>query len=143
MDLNTHSIIRKYIASNAFGKLIGMDFFIEEKGKVSYTVRVSESLLATPRAIHGGVIASLCDGALGIAALSSVCELQQVVATIEMNIKYLKPALLGDTLTAQGLVVSQGKRILVSEVKVYNQDQVLISIGTGTFNAYPAEKAGY
>jgi len=99
--------------------------------------------LATPKAVHGGLIATLCDGALGIAALSTVVEDNKVVATIEMNIKYLKPAFEGEEIVAKAIVISAGKRIIVSTCEVFNQNQELIAIASGTFNAYPKEKAGY
>ena len=54
----------------------------------------------------------------------------------------MKPAKLGATIIAKSEVISKGNRILVSEVKVYDGNQ-LIATGSGTFNAYPKEKAGY
>lgn len=142
MDLNQHLTIVAYNAHNAFGDLIDMSFNIVEPGKVSYFVKISKELLATPLAAHGGVIASLMDGALGIAALSIVCEDGKVVSTIEFSTRFLKPVLLDDVLEARALVISRGKRILVSEAKIYNQHGELVATGNGTFNAYPKEKAG-
>ena len=80
--------------------------------------------------------------ALGIAALSMVCEDGKVVSTIEFSTRFLKPVLLDDTLEAKAVIISKGKRILVSEAKIYNQHGELIATGNGTFNAYPKEKAG-
>lgn len=141
--LNTHPLIVKYNNSNRFGDLLGIEFTILDKGKVEYTVQINTDLLATEIAAHGGLIATLCDGALGIAALSCVVEDNNVVATVEMGVKYLKPVLLNDQLQAKGEVIKAGKRILFSEAKVYNQRNELVATATGTFNAYPSEKAGY
>ncbi len=115
--LNSNELILKYNESNSFGDLLGISFLILEKGKVEYHAKIKADHLATPKASHGGLIATLCDGALGIAALSCVVENHQVVATIEMNIKYLKPAFEGDELIAKAEVISAGKRILVSQRK--------------------------
>jgi len=136
-------LIQAYIRNNAFGRLLGMDFHIPAAGKVVYTIEIMPEHLATPLAAHGGLIASLIDGALGIAALSSVCLDGKIVSTIEMGLKFLAPARAGDVLTAHGQIVSKGNRILFSEAKIYNQQEQLIAIGNGTFNAYPMEKAGY
>ncbi len=141
--LNSNDLILKYNESNNFGDLLGISFQILEKGKVEYKAKIKKEHLATIKAVHGGLIASLCDGALGIAALSCVVENQQVVATIEMNIKYLKPAFEGDELIAKAEVISAGKRILVSECKIFNQKNEIIAVSSGIFNAYPKEKAGY
>lgn len=141
--LNSNYLIQKYKQSNKFGDLLDISFEIIEKGKVEYHVVIGEKLLATPNAAHGGLIATLCDGALGIAALSCVVEDDKVVATVEMNIKYLKPVFLNDKIIAKAEVIQGGKRLLFSEAKVYNQKNELIASASGTFNAYPKEKAGY
>lgn len=141
--LNSNHLILKYNQSNKFGDLVAVSFEIIEKGKVEYYLEITENSLATPNVAHGGLIATLCDGALGIAALSCVVEDEKVVATVEMNIKYLKAVFLGDKLIAKADVISSGKRLLFSECKVFNQKNELIASASGTFNAYPAEKAGY
>ena len=142
MNLNQHPTILAYNAHNAFGEVLNMHFDILEPGKVIYSVQITKELLATPLAAHGGVIASLMDGALGIAALSLVCEDGKVVSTIEFSTRFLKPVLLNDKLEAKSEIISRGKRILVSEAKIFNQKGELIAVGNGTFNAYPKEKAG-
>lgn len=141
--LNSNILIQQYNETNNFGEFLGISFQILEKGKVDYFAKIEQNLLATPKAVHGGLIATLCDGALGIAALSTVVEDNKVVATIEMNIKYLKPAFEGEEIVAKAIVISAGKRIIVSTCEVFNQNQELIAIASGTFNAYPKEKAGY
>jgi uncharacterized protein (TIGR00369 family) len=141
--LNSNEIIQQYISSNNFGEFLEIHFEILKNGEVNYFGSIEKKFLATPSAVHGGLIATLCDGALGIAALSTVVEDNKVVATIEMNVKYLKPAFEGDQIIAHAKVISAGKRIIVSNCEVKNQNNVLIAIASGTFNAYPKEKAGY
>jgi len=140
--LQDHFLIRSYIESNHFGKNLGMEFNILAEGKVEYQMKITEEHLATPVASHGGAVAAFMDAALGVASLSIVCESLRVVSTIEMNIRFLRPALLGNLLTAKAEVISAGKRIIVAEAKIYNQDNELVASGSGTFNAYPMEKAG-
>ena len=142
-QLNTNEIIQLYDKTNNFGNFLGIHFDILEKGNVEYFASIDKQLLATPKAVHGGFLATLCDGALGIAALSTVVEENKIVATIEMTIKYLKPAFEGDEIVAKAKVVSQGKRIIFSTCEVFNQNNELIAIANGTFNAYPKEKAGF
>jgi uncharacterized protein (TIGR00369 family) len=136
-------LIEKYNNSNRFGELLGMSYQIKSPGCVEYELTILPKHLATPIASHGGVVASLVDAALGVACLSLVFPEGKVVSTIEFAIKYLKPVFLGDVILAKAQVISKGKRILVSEVKVYNQANELVASASGTFNAYPKEKAGY
>jgi uncharacterized protein (TIGR00369 family) len=142
-DLQNHPLIQKYIEYNQFGLLLGMNFSILSSGMVSYQLQIEAKHLATPIAAHGGAIAGLMDAALGVAALSLVCEQQKVVSTLEMNTRFHHPAYERDVLTATTNVLSAGNRILVVEAKIVNQQQQLIASGSGTFNAYPMEKAGF
>lgn len=141
-ELQNHPLIQKYIEFNQFGKLIGMNFIVLSSGQIEYFLTIEAKHLATPKAAHGGVVASLIDAALGVAGLSAVCEHEKVVSTLQMSTHFLMPALLGDSLIAKAKVISQGNRILVIEAKVYNHKNQLIASGSGTFNAYPKEKAG-
>jgi uncharacterized protein (TIGR00369 family) len=142
-DLLLHPLLLKYNELNHFGQLIGMNYKIHEPGNLSYFLDVTEPLLATPTALHGGVIAAFCDAILGVGALSLVCQQNKVVSTVEMKVSFISPALLGDRLTGTSRVIKAGNRLIFMEAQIYNQDNVLIATSSGTFNAYPAEKAGY
>lgn len=142
VNLNIHPTVLAYNSFNNFAKLVGMSYEILSEGNVKYSIAISNELLATPLAAHGGIIASLLDACLGVTALSTVCQDDKVVSTIEFSTRFFKPALENDVLTAIGITLSKGKRIISCEAKVYNQHQILVAVGNGTFNAYPKEKAG-
>jgi len=134
-------ILEVYNKYNNFGRLLKFDYKEIKIGEIDYYLKVSEELLATKTAAHGGAIAGFMDAILGVASLSKAKEEDKVVATIEFKINYLKPAFLGDNLKGEGRVVSSGKRIISTEGKIYNQNNELIATGWGTFNAYPFEKS--
>jgi uncharacterized protein (TIGR00369 family) len=139
------NIIEQYIKDNHFGKILGMHFNIIEPGLVHYFLTITEAHLSTPRATHGGVIAAMMDGVLGVAALSKTVAENKIVSTVEFKINYLSPSLLGDELMGIGKIDSSGKRIIVTsgDIVCTNRNNVLIAKAMGTFNAYPVEKAGY
>lgn len=138
-------LIEKYIHDNHFGRLLGMEFRIVSDGLVEYTLSVNEHHLATPHAAHGGLIAALVDAALGVAGLSAVHMENKVVSTVEYKTNFMSPALLNDKLVATARVEQKGKRLLIvsCDVVAQNRNSILIAKALGTFNAYPAEKAGY
>ncbi len=142
-ELLNHPIVQGYINANNFGVLLNMNFELIEPGVIKYTMPIEENHLATPIAAHGGSICALMDATMGVCALSKVIAEYKVVSTLEMKISFIAPALLGDTLSAEANVVKAGKRIIFSEGKIVNQNGKLIATATGTFNAYPAEKAGF
>ena len=142
-DLNKHTLIIDYILQNNFGRLLGMNFTILSPGIVSYSLSINKSHLATPVAVHGGVVASLLDATVGVGALSAVCEVGKVVSTVELSISYLSPSFLNDQLTATSELVKLGHKLIFMEAKVVNQNGALIAKATAILNAYPKEKAGY
>lgn len=141
MEKYNTEIIRLYEEANSFGDLLGMELTLIDQGVIEYRMLVAQKHLATPLAAHGGAIASLIDGALGVAALSTVSIDKKVVSTIEFKVNYLKPAILGDQLLATGRVQSAGNRLLYVECDVVNQKGETIAKANGTFNTYPASKA--
>ncbi|MBW7867958.1 MAG: PaaI family thioesterase [Brumimicrobium sp.] len=136
-----HKVLQLYKASNRYGDYLEMDLEILEEGKCKYVIEIKEKHLATPIAAHGGVVAGVIDGTMGVAALTVAGRSGNVVSTVDLHINYLKPVKLGDVLTAHGEVVSAGKRLIYAEASVVNQNNVLVAKAGGTFNAYPAEKA--
>ena len=99
--------------------------------------------MATPKAAHGGVVAAMMDGVLGVAALTISAKDLKLVSTVEFKINYLSPAFFGDVLIGIVKVIKQGKRIMVCEGEIFEKtSNRLIAKAIGTFNAYPYQKAG-
>lgn len=134
-------IIQLYDKVNHFGRLMEMNFTILKPGEIEYQMTVSPKHLATATAMHGGAIAALMDAIVGVASLSAVADQGKLVSTVEFKINFLAPALVGDKLKGIGNVVKKGKRIVVTEGKIVNQNNELVAIATATLNAYPIEKS--
>lgn len=137
-----HPLIKAYIETNQFGNLLGMNFEVSNSGEVKYEMTINESHLATPIAAHGGSISALMDATMGVCALASVMDTNRVVSTLEMKISFVAPAFIDDSLIGVATIIKKGKRILFVEGKISNQNDKLVAVASGTFNSYPAEKAG-
>lgn len=142
-DFMQHPIVKGYIKANNFGELLGMEFTILSPGEIVYSMPITEKHLATPIAAHGGSISALMDATMGVCALSEVLQQDKVVSTLELKLSYIAPALLGDVVHARAKIVKSGHRILFVEGEIHNQRNELIAVASGTFNAYPMEKAGF
>jgi len=134
-------IIEAYKQSNLFGNNLGMILKSADKDGAHYQMVITKEHMATPLNAHGGVIASMMDGTLGVAALAHALERNHVVSTIEFKVNFIAPVFKGDTLDSKGAVIHSGNRIMVCEGSVYNQHGEIVAKGTGTFNSYPVEKA--
>ena len=143
MDNFREALIKKYSSTNRFGKVLGMELTKFEKEGIEYKMKVVADHLATPTTAHGGVIAGYMDGILGVAALYASSEHGNLVSTVEFKINYLAPVFKGDILIGKGVVVSAGKRIIVTKGEIINEKSGhQVAIATGTFNSYPYEKSG-
>lgn len=138
--LEDNIVLKTYNQWNKFGDLLQMHFSVIDKGEIAYYMTITEELLATPIAAHGGSLAALMDATLGVCALSEVCEDMKVVSTVNMNMNFLLPANLGDQLIGRAKVVKAGKRIVFVEAQIFNQKEQLIATGSATMNAYPVHK---
>lgn len=119
--------------SNPFGELIGLSFSSMENGSSQCRLEVTERLLNPNGVVHGGVIYSLADTAMGGALFSTLNE-EQSCATVEMKVNYFKPATSG-SLSCTAEVVHRGKRFGYLESEVRSEDG-LIAKASATFSIF-------
>lgn len=81
--------------------------------------------------VHGGITASLIDTAMGSLVYQSLPEHMATVTT-ELKVNYLKAGI-GKELICIASIVHRGSSLYVCEAKVYNNEESLIAIGTGSF----------
>jgi uncharacterized protein (TIGR00369 family) len=82
--------------------------------------------------IHGGVLASAGDAAVG-AALATLIDPYDEVATIELNINYIAPVKLKGII-AEGRIISKRHNIAVGNIKIVTESEAsLVGIGLATF----------
>lgn len=134
-------IIAAYDRHNRFGGHFGMQLIVNGQGNITYRMRITADHLAFKGLAHGGVVAGMMDGVLGVAALSSVAHNKQVVATVEFKINYLAPVDLGDELTGHGTVIRSGKRMVISRGEILKNGKVPVASALGTFTVIPLEKS--
>ena len=101
------------------------------KGRCSFTVTVHRNHMNPHGVVHGGVVYSLVDYAMG-GALTSRLEPGERCATLEVKINYLAPVSKG-TLRAEARVIKRTKRIGVLEATVHADGDRLVALATGSF----------
>ncbi len=94
------------------------------------TVTIDDRHLNYMGGAHGGLISALID---------TVCFFPKPLipsgrklTTIDLNVSYLRPAGLGDTLVARSELLRLGRRTANLAVRVFDQNQNLIAHGTAT-----------
>jgi acyl-CoA thioesterase len=111
--------------------LIGEEVVRRERGQTEVRIPIRPFVLNRSGVVHGGVICTLMDEAIGWAAYDSLGEGGHVVTT-ELKINFLTAATSG-ILTGHGRVVRQGKHLIVGEGDILDQEGRLLARGLGTW----------
>ncbi|UVI30860.1 PaaI family thioesterase [Paenibacillus spongiae] len=80
--------------------------------------------------VHGGVLASLMDNAMGLVVMIGSPDDKTVTAN--MNIQYLKSANSG-TLSCEARLVHRSRRSFTLQSSIYGEDGDLLAWGSGSF----------
>lgn len=115
----------------SFLNLLGMTPDHHEPGHVRIAYRVGDDHLRTRGIAHGGVIATLMDTALGLAASTRVPEGHDVV-TAQINVNFIRPAWAGESLLAEAKVQHSGRRTAVVTGEIRTDHGVLVATGSAT-----------
>ncbi|SDT03880.1 acyl-CoA thioesterase [Halopseudomonas xinjiangensis] len=113
-----------------FTQMLGLEFDSLDRGLCVLKLAIREEHFNSTQRVHGGVIFSLLDSAMGAAAFS-VLEAHETTATVECKINYTR-AVTGGELQCTGKVVHAGTRTVVVDGEVW-QDGALVAKSLGTF----------
>jgi uncharacterized protein (TIGR00369 family) len=123
-----------------FLETLGMVVLKAVDGEAEIALTIEPKHMRSLGMLHGGVTASLIDSAAGHAA-HSVAPEGHLTLTIQLNINYLRPAKLGDRLTAFAVAIHSGKRTAVVRVDALDQDRNNIAVATATMMYAAKSKA--
>lgn len=134
MDFN--KVIDEINATNAFGNLLGTKIEEVEAGYARVSLEVKPDYTNPFNTIHGGVLYTMADMAGGTAAYSY----GQPVVTVDSSFHFLNAGINVTRLIATGTELRNGKNIGVYEVKVMDQDEKVLCMGTFTYAKINADK---
>jgi uncharacterized protein (TIGR00369 family) len=121
--------------------LFGEEPIHEEPGLARWRYRVKREHFNPGGSLHGGVISTILDTAMGH-SVRTVRPPDCGHAAIDLNVKFLRPTLEdGALLTFEGRVVQKGKRIVFSEGSATDEEGRLLARSTSSYAILP-KKAG-
>jgi len=116
----------------------GMRIEAAEEGTVRLGMRVTPEMInSDDRTLHGGVIATLIDTAIG-ASLCTVYDVGREIkghTTTDLNVSYLEGVLTKEVyVTAR--VLRKGRTLVVGEASVFDQNEKLCATGRATYMVF-------
>ena len=117
---------------NTIAQTLGYDVTQAESGRVVVTAEPSGIHLNPAGTVHGGLAATLLDTCMGL-AIQSTLEKGVGSTTLEFKISLLRP-ITPDTglITAEGIVLSRGRRVGTAEGRITDGKGRLLAHGTTT-----------
>ena len=114
-----------------FAVLLGIRPGFSEDGVGNATMIIRDDHLQESGVVQGGLVVTLADYAIYLAVKSKL-EAGQNSVTVELKVNFIAPAKQGE-LSATARLVSRGRRVIVAEVEVTDNQQTLIARGLGTY----------
>jgi uncharacterized protein (TIGR00369 family) len=110
--------LQERLKNNHFINHMGLVLDDVSKGEAKLSLSVKQYHLQQNGFTHGGVTATLCDVATGIAAYTAVAEGKNVV-TVDLKISYVNPSV-AENVVAIGRVVKSGNFLVFCEGEVFD-----------------------
>lgn len=131
--------VRERGSANLFWRYLGIEVEAAGEGWVRLRVRMRDELRNAPGApVHGGVLATLVDaavgGALGTYGTAAAGGVDQ--ATLDLNVTFIAAAR-GDALLAEGRILRRGRSIAFGETRVTDTAGTLVALGRATYMIIP------
>ena len=102
-----------------------------EHGRVAFSLEVQAFHLNPLGTLHGGVMATLLDSAMGCAVHTTLPD-DVLYSTGDLSVRFLRPARLGERIEAVGWVVHSGRRTATAEGEIVGEDGRLVAKGSST-----------
>lgn len=116
----------------AVASLLGMRAVSVEHGTVSFACEADPRFANPMGTVHGGIIATLLDSALGC-AVQSVLPANTAYTTLGLEVKYLRAVPLdAGELLATATVVHAGRRQATAEGRLTDRDNRVLATATTT-----------
>jgi len=115
---------------SAFTQAVGLELISLDPEGCTMQLEITAQHFNTTARVHGGVIFTLLDSAMG-AAVYARLDAHETTATIECKINYTR-AVTGGVLECRAKVVHAGTRTMVVDGEVW-QDGTLVAKCLGTF----------
>lgn len=128
IETKLFEIIRNTFRETLFYQLLGIELAELGAGKALLRVDTTRQHTNPIGYIHGGLLMSIADAAMG----NAIRSLGYKSVTVDMSTSFLASTQIGKEIQAQGEVVKAGKNLFFAEARVTSDARLLVTC-KGTF----------
>jgi uncharacterized protein (TIGR00369 family) len=132
--------LRERLDSTTLYRELGISLVRAAQGEVELACEPTDAHLNLQGFVHGGVIATLADSAMGLAVRSAL-ERGRRHVTIELGLHYLRPVRPGQ-LVAIGRTIRIGTSVALASAEVKRVEGPELATASGTYSV-TADAGGY
>lgn len=122
-----HTVLGRHVP---FAEYLGLNVTQHEKGRGVLELELRPELMNSFAVAHGGVVMTMADIALAVAARTMYDEPVGAV-TIDLHVNFIEPG--EGTLIAEGRCIRAGKSIVFCEGEVRDRNGKLVAKALGSF----------
>lgn len=113
--------VRALLDTDQVSRMLGIEVLAADRGSALARMPVRPDMVNGHRILHGGLVFTLADTAFACAANS----FGPAAVTAAADVQFLRPAYLGDVLTAEAAVRSRAGRTMICDVTIRRDDEVV------------------
>lgn len=125
------SLSKEYGSPLPFIDHLGIERVESHEGRALLALEIKPAFRNSWQAAHGGVIMTMLDSAMSLAARLHLHGTPGGILTVDLNAKFINPGM-GHRLTAEGKVIGGGRSTLFCEAEVHDEAGKLIAKSMGT-----------
>lgn len=135
------SVCDKQIEAAPLGQCLNFQLVEVEVGRVVFAIKPAEYHYNPIGTVHGGVLATLCDSAMG-ATVHSTLQKGEAYTSLEIKVNFLRPVTVDSgMLRCEGKLISRGSRIAVVTAQLIDETGKLYAHASSTCLISAAEPA--
>jgi uncharacterized protein (TIGR00369 family) len=123
--------IKERYEVSPFWSLIGMKVDSIEENRARIKLKITRNLLNGSNILHGGVVTTLLDAAMGINLKLNIVDAPY--ATISLTSQFIKIVKEDETIYGTAEIIQNGRSVACVEAHLTNENGELIGMGLGTF----------
>jgi acyl-CoA thioesterase len=130
MDKNqfAQQVVNHLLEKDYFSKWLGIEILEIKEGYSKIKMTIRNEMVNGFGIVHGGVTFSLADSAFAFACNNR----NNLSVALDTSINFMKPAHVGDVLTAEAKEIHNGKSTGLYQIFITNQNDHLIALFKGT-----------